>query len=714
MKKRFISMLLSLCMVISICLCMPISASAETSGTCGENLTWVLDDDGTLTISGSGEMPKETDFYDIKDYIKKIVIEDGITSISNYAFEDAIHLKEIFWGNDVKIIGSCSFYGCHELKQIDIPDSVITIGNCAFGNCQNLSVVNIGDGVKTIDKRAFDECENLCIVSIGNNVISIGKQAFGGCSVSEIYIPESVVTIDSMAFFECASLENIFVDNENKYFSVHNNALYNKTKSELILCPITVSGSYSIPNTVTTIKEHAFAFCENLTSVHIPSTVEYIGTGAFFGCYRLTSIKLPEKLTYFGEAALAWCASMSEITIENNEHFCSENGILYSKNKETLIQCPGGKICNIIMPTNVKKIASGAFSGCCNLKSINIPSSVSEIGTDCFSECYNLKEIILTDGLRNIGEYAFAFCEEIKEITIPKSVISIGDEAFYGCEGLTKITILSPTTKIIHHETIDGLGNNVNFTIPESATIYGYTGSTAEEYANLFKRKFETLGIISPLTISAPTNSYAGTYYTFEATFDTMPTSSFLQFDSPADGWTWFSDEYCSTNPVFNIPTDEIVEKDGKYVYQTSFVIYSSGNTSDSHNRQVRVAADINGTRQYSEGAKFVVKPTPERSKNTIGYLYEQTSNPSGDTVAPEIKDVEVTKVNGKYRLTIKDITAENEDWVFFYWQTDSGEFEKVTDDFKTVDLIVSGGSTVTVTMGDGCGYITTKTIEIN
>ena len=67
-----------------------------------------------------------------------------------------------------------------------------------------------------------------------------------------------------------------------------------------------------------------------------------------------------------------------------------------------------------------------------------------------------------------------------------------------------------------------------------------------------------------------------------------------------------------------------------------------------------------------------------------------------------------------EYRLKIKDITAENEDWVFFYWQTDNGEFEKVTDDFKTVDLTVSGNADVIVTMGDGCGYITTKTIEIN
>ena len=126
------------------------------------------------------------------------------------------------------------------------------------------------------------------------------------------------------------------------------------------------------------------------------------------------------------------------------------------------------------------------------------------------------------------------------------------------------------------------------------------------------------------------------------------------------------------------------------------------------------MAADINGTRHYSDGVKFVVKPTPEKPKNKIGYIYEQTSNPKGFTRPPKINNVEVSKNGNKYRLTVSDFAAHNKDWAFFYWETDNGEFEKVSDDFKTVDLTVSGTANVTVTMGDGCGYITTKTIAVN
>lgn len=219
--KRWISCLLVFCLIASM---VPVTAHAATySGTCGENLTWVLDENGVLTISGTGPM---TDYYNSSPWsgnrssITSAIIEDGVTSI-----------------------GSRAFYECSKLVSVTIPDGVINIGEYAFDYCRNLSSVTIPDSVMTIGEKAFYGCDRLTGVTIPNSVTSIGEEAFSRCS----------------------SLSKIYVDENNPYYSSDVcGVLLDKEKNTLIQAPGAISGHYTTPDSVTNIETEAFYECESL------------------------------------------------------------------------------------------------------------------------------------------------------------------------------------------------------------------------------------------------------------------------------------------------------------------------------------------------------------------------------------------------------------------------------------------------------------------
>ena len=172
MKKKFLSIVLALSV---FCAFVPLVASAETSGTCGKNLTWILDDYGTLTISGTGNMEnwnlssgekKESPFKNNKE-IKHVVIEDGVTDIGYCAFGDCSNLKDITIADSVTNIGKLAFKNCSSLENIIIPNSVEVINSYTFYNCNNITRVTIPTGVTTIDRKAFCECTNLTDIYYG-------------------------------------------------------------------------------------------------------------------------------------------------------------------------------------------------------------------------------------------------------------------------------------------------------------------------------------------------------------------------------------------------------------------------------------------------------------------------------------------------------------------------------------------------------------------
>ena len=258
------------------------------SGTCGaqgDNLTWVLTDDGTLTISGSGGMEDYASFstapwyYDLRTKILSVVVEDGVTSIGDYAFYYCKSLTSVTIPEGVTSIGINAFFVCSSLTSVTIPEGVTSIGSSAFDGCSSLTSVTIPEGVTSIGSSAFDGCSSLTSVVIPEGVTSIGGTAFYGChSLTSVVIPEGVTSIGDGTFYSCIGLTSV-----------------------------------TIPDSVTSIGKSAFYGCGNLTSVTIPEGVTSIGNYAFMYCISLTSVTIPEGVTSIGDHAFAECSKLMHV-----------------------------------------------------------------------------------------------------------------------------------------------------------------------------------------------------------------------------------------------------------------------------------------------------------------------------------------------------------------------------------------------------------------
>ena len=212
-----------------------------------------------------------------------------VTSIRSDAFRGCTGLTSITIPNSVTSIDVRAFYDCTGLTSITIPNSVTGIGQEAFSGCTGLTSITIGNGVTSIGNYAFYGCESLTSITIGNGVTSIGGRAFYGCSsLTSITIPNSVTSIDRSAFYGCKNF-NIIVASGNSFFTSQNGILYNKTMTQIIFASV-INGSFTIPNSVTSIGDFAFDSCIGLTSITIPNSVTSIGDFAFTGCIGLTSV----------------------------------------------------------------------------------------------------------------------------------------------------------------------------------------------------------------------------------------------------------------------------------------------------------------------------------------------------------------------------------------------------------------------------------------
>ena len=217
MKRKIVSVLLCVLLLASL---LPVSAFADTTagGTCGDNLTWTLDSNGTLTISGTGEMYDYGNLFDRttapweKYYssIKSAVINDGVTSIGEQAFWGCSSLTSVTIPDSVTSIGAWTFNGCSSLTSVTIGDGVTSIGDGEFWGCRNLMSVTIPDSVTTIGEAAFSGCSSLMSVTIPGSVTSIGRDAFLSCSsLTSVTIPDSVTSIGDYAFYSCSSLRDV-------------------------------------------------------------------------------------------------------------------------------------------------------------------------------------------------------------------------------------------------------------------------------------------------------------------------------------------------------------------------------------------------------------------------------------------------------------------------------------------------------------------------
>lgn len=221
--------------------------------------------------------------------LTSIEMPNSVISIGSQAFLNCINLVSIIIPNSVISIKEETFYGCTSLKTIEIPNSVTSIGYSAFSYCSSLTSIEIPNSVTTIGSRAFDECTSLLSIVIPNSVTTIGEWAFSWCSsLTSIIIPNSVTFIGTYPFAGCSSLEQIIVGSGNTVYDSRNNsnAIIKTNTNELMAgCKNTV-----IPNSVTSIGEGVFYYCDRLAKIVIPNSVTSIGRAAFDSCIGLNSI----------------------------------------------------------------------------------------------------------------------------------------------------------------------------------------------------------------------------------------------------------------------------------------------------------------------------------------------------------------------------------------------------------------------------------------
>lgn len=200
--------------------------------------------------------------------------------------------------------------------------------------------------------------------------------------------------------------------------------------------------SVTIPDSVTHIMEYAFSRCANLTSVSIGNGVEFIGDKTFLHCTSLQSLSIPGSVTHIGESAFYGCDSLIGIQVsESNLACCSLDGVLFNKDKTSLLRFPGGKAGSYQVPDGVLRIADSAFVDCGKVTNVMMPEGVEAIENGAFELCVSLASVTIPNGVTMIGGSAFGRCTSLTSVEIPASVVSIAGGPFSLCDSLTEIVV---------------------------------------------------------------------------------------------------------------------------------------------------------------------------------------------------------------------------------------------------------------------------------
>ncbi len=386
------------------------------------------------------------------------------------------------------------------------------------------------------DHAELDECDTDAEGDIeipsevnGVPVTKIIYWAFDYCNkLTSVTIPASITTLDGFnPFDECESIEAVYVDEDNQYYTDENGVLFNKDKTMLICHPACHANTeYTIPDSVKIIGCFSFYGCKKLTSITIPDSVEKIQQAAFKGS-AIQSIVIPASVTTMAREIFLQCNSLSSATFENalpcitNRMFsdCQSLTSVNIPDTVTSIENEAFKNCksleSIVIPDSVETIGNNAFYNT-GIGLLNIPDSVTSIGDSAFYYCTSLESISISDSVTRIGKCTFDSCTSLASINIPDSVTSIGILAFYNtaftaitipesvksieeyafgdCENLESITILNPECEIYDRcDTIYNVylsSDGASYT----GTIYGYENSTAQAYAEKYGYTFESLG----------------------------------------------------------------------------------------------------------------------------------------------------------------------------------------------------------------------------
>ena len=557
-KKRILSILLAVLMLLSA---VPLGivdtawaiSSRDTvvdSGTCGGTLNnsqlmkWTLTSDGTLTISGEGNM-FGAPWSQYKSKIKKVLIGEGVESISDNAFHYYENLRSVSLPSTLTSIGEAAFWACSSLQSITLPNNLTHIGLNAFRACHSLTQVLIPASVTNIDGSAFECCTGLTDVVFEGNSLEFGSGA---------------------TFYDCTSLKNVFFNGTRAdwtasrgssgsvlpaaaqiYYkndlissgtcgddSSGNNTQWKLTKAGTLI--ITVGTGYTeggiadfaygkapwyqdiydsgircliIGSGIKTIGSYAFADCTDLAEIIVPDGVISIGDGAFLQNSGAKRVVLPPSTVYIGHGALRDCSALTSVSLPDSMS---------------------------------NRLFLDMFEGCTNLKSVDIPDGITDIYEGDLASCPNWTDIYydnwgrvwnrVVSGVRDSipdrmnvhfkdNIYDSGSCGEnvtwtltadgtltisgtgamtdytydsrspwyscrtyIKRVVMQQGVTSIGDHAFWDCSGLTSVTIPDGVTSI-GGDAFSGCAALTSVEIPNGVTAIG--GSTFSNCIRLAK-----------------------------------------------------------------------------------------------------------------------------------------------------------------------------------------------------------------------------------
>ena len=461
-------------------LCVSLGVSAQR-GSCGTGVSWALAD-GTLTISGEGNMTDFTDprygssnlpSWDIyKDNIVKVVIEGGVKHVGSYAFYDYSNLQAVTFAEGVKSIGSRAFYGCEGIKELlsmkiisgqhntneDAEPQVSTFGmggtgtaymsSEAFRGCAGLTSVTIPRGVIGVGSGTFKNCRNLKSVywdvadypSYGfstaneNGFRDYGTQGsspFSGCRLKEVVFGSEVDSIPGGLLYGQSELSAIKFSGKTEY--VGKDAFKETVWFD------------NLPNGLVYIDKAAYAFkglMSTPTAISIAEGTKSITEGLFANQTYLTKVTVPSTLTYMGYEVFEGCRSLGEV--EWNAEDCKFGQTYGAPFSATALY-------TITFGEKVRKIPDGLCSGCRYITEVKMPASVVEVGESAFSDCSGLEAVGFSENMTSIEARAFLDCAKLSELILPNSLREIGENAFSGCTGLETLSI---------PESVDSIGRS--------------------------------------------------------------------------------------------------------------------------------------------------------------------------------------------------------------------------------------------------------------
>ncbi len=463
LKKQHYSTLLPLfvaCIaVVSVITAVGVSDSSDAeSGTCGTGVTWTLT--GTeLTISGTGVM---NNYYSSSatpwgTLITKLTVEEGVTSVGSYAFEDCIYLSSVVLPISMKSIGNHAFDSCSSITSIQVPSALIKIGTYAFYKCSSLRSFDFNNSAVVIDEYSFSGCTGLKTVLNVDNVISIGNYAFDNCNqLSSFTMGNSVTSIGNYAFRYCSS---ITIVDFNKVVTIGDYAFSGCTSLNKVVFhdSTTIIGLYAFSDCksinsvtfgagMTSLGNYAFSGCTSLRKLDVPETVSIIPTGLFKGCTALISVGFHDNITLIGDYAFYNCNRLVEV----------------------------------LFPGNLVSIGDYAFYNCNNLTNLVIPDNVTKIGAHSFASCDNLQSYTMSKALSTLGEYAFddnyygryIYSADGSDTTISATIFAGGHFQKDSDENYWKF--------------VGGISGDLNWSISDGILTFSGTGESASYGSSAF------------------------------------------------------------------------------------------------------------------------------------------------------------------------------------------------------------------------------------